>query len=132
MAFELNTLALKDTTELHLTHPVTDEKLYADEDKKLPVVAILYGTSSKQYRNAITALQNRQLNLGKKKVSAEKMREESVEILVQCSEQIKNLTLDGEPVNNPEAFRKLYSDPAYEWLKSQIDSVIGDVAAFLS
>lgn len=127
--FNLDNLALKDTTELTLRHPVTDESL-ADSDGNA-VGIILYGTSSKQYRNAITAMQNRALKRGKKQASAELLREESVKLLVACSEKGVNLAYKGKPVDTPEAFEALYSDPAYSWLKDQVDTALGDVSAFL-
>ena len=130
--FDLNTLSLKDTVELQLRHPVTDESLFADEAKTLPVCITLYGTSSKQYRNAITNLQNRQLNRGKKKVSAEVMRDEGIEILVACSEKATNMVYNGAPVTNAATFRALYSDPTFGWLKDQVDAALGDVGNFLN
>ena len=133
MAFDLSSLATKDSVELHLRHPVTDELLYDDEAKKKPIQIILYGTSSKQYRNAITAMQNRQLKRGKKQATAESMREEGVELLVACSEKAVNLELrKGVPLDNDQAFRELYSDDSFGWLKDQVDSAVGDVSNFLA
>lgn len=129
--FNLDSLALKDTVELQLRHPVSDELLFADEEKTKPVAIVLFGTSSKQYRNAITAMQNRQLRRGKKAVSAELMREESVNLLVACSDKAVNFTYKGNTVADEDAFRALYSDPAYSWLKDQVDSALGDVSNFL-
>ena len=129
--FNLDSLALKDTTELQLRHPVSDELLFADEAGTKPVSIVLFGTSSKQYRNAITAMQNRQLKRGKKQVSAEVLREESVSLLVACSSKALNFTYKDSAVNDDEAFRTLYSDPAYSWLKDQVDSALGDVSNFL-
>jgi hypothetical protein len=130
--FDLNTLALAETTVMNVRHPVTDEFLYADEDKKQPVTVTLYGTSSKTYRQYVLGMQNRSLRRGNKKVSAEVMRDEGIELLVACSEKIDNLTLNGSAVDNPAAFRELYSDPSYDWLKSQIDAELGSAEAFLS
>lgn len=130
--FTLESLTLKDTVELQLRHPVTDELLFADEAKTKPVLVVLYGSSSKQYRNAITAMQNRSLKRGKKVVSAEVMREEGIELLVACSEKTVNLSYKGKPVDNDDAFREIYSDPAYSWLKDQVDTGLGDVANFLT
>lgn len=130
--FSLDSLSLKDTVELQLRHPVSDELLFADKEGKEPVAIVIYGTSSKQYRNAITAMQNRQLRRGKKAVSAEVLREESVSLLVACSEKAVNLTYKGAPVETEDAFRALYSDPAFSWLKDQVDAALGDVSNFLS
>ena len=131
MSFNLNTLAVPETTELHLTHPVTQELLYADDKQEKPVKLVLYGTSSKKYRAAVSALQNRQLKRGKKQATAEEMQSEGVELLVACSDKALNLELDGAAIDTPAAFRKLYSDPAFSWLREQVDTALADVTNFL-
>ena len=129
--FNLDSLALNDTTELQLVHPVTEELLFADKEQTKPVAIVLFGTSSKQYRNAITAMQNRQLRRGKKAASAELLREESVNLLVACSDKALNLTYKEAPLDNENAFRALYSDPKFAWVKDQVDAALGDVSRFL-
>lgn len=134
--FNLDSLSMKDTTSLHLRHPVTDELLFADEDKTLPVTIELFGPASKQYRNAITAMQNRALKRNQSRnknaaVSAEVMREEGIDLLVACSDKAVNLSYQGKAVDNDAAFRALYSDASFGWLKDQVDTVLGDVSAFL-
>lgn len=129
--FNLDTLALKDTVELQLKHPVSDEPLFADAKQEQPVTIILYGTSSKQYRNAVTAMQNRALRRGKKQATVEEMREESIKLLVACTEKAVNLSYKGAPLDNAEAFRELYSDASFSWLKDQVDTALGDVSNFL-
>lgn len=129
--FNLDSLALKDTVSLQLKHPVTDELLFADAEQTEPVSIVLYGTSSKQYRNAITAMQNRALKRGKKAPTAEEVREESVRLLVACSEKAVNLSYKGAPLETPEAFRELYNDASFSWLKDQVDAALGEVSNFL-
>jgi hypothetical protein len=73
----LDSLGLKDATLLQLRHPVTEELLWADKEQTKPVGIDLYGPASKQYRNAITAMQNRALRRGKQKPTAEQLREEA-------------------------------------------------------
>lgn len=131
MTFSLDSLALNDSTELQLVHPVTEEPLWADKDQTQPVAISLHGTSSKQYRNAITAMQNRQLRRGKQKVSAETLKEESVKLLVACSDAGVNFTYKGEPLDTADAFSALYSDPKFSWVKDQVDAALGDVSNFL-
>lgn len=129
MTFSLDSLALKDTTTLQLRNPATDELLFDGED----VVGIeLYGSASKQYRNAITAMQNRALRRGnKQKATAEDLREESVKLLVACSARGVNLEYNGGPLDSADAFRELYSDPKFSWIKDQVDEAVGDVSRFL-
>jgi len=132
--FDINTLALKDTFELQLTHPVSGELLFADEERTKPVTITLYGSSSKQYRNALTAMQNRQIKRSstKKQASAEVMREESTELLVACAATSKELTLNGKPVKAEADFRELFSDTQYSWVRDQVDTALGDTANFLA
>ena len=129
--FNLDTLSLKDTVSLQLRHPVSEELLFADEAKTKPVEIELHGTSSKEYRNAITAMQNRALKRGKKQASAEVMKEEGIELLVACSAKAKNFSYGGKPVGDDEAFRTLYGDAKFSWLKEQVDAGLGDVSNFL-
>jgi hypothetical protein len=129
MSFELESLALKETTEVELLHPVSGEVLIDSEGNKVTIS--LYGTSSKQYRNAITAMQSRALKRGKKQLSVEEMRKEGVELLVACSDKINSLTYKGAPVDNDSAFRELYADPKFSWLREQVDAAVGDVSSFL-
>jgi hypothetical protein len=131
MALDLSTLALSESTEYQLRHPGTDELLFADEEKTQPITAIIYGTSSKQHRNAITALQNKILKRGKAKGTAESMREDGIDILVACTDRFNNLTYNGAAVNTDATLRALYSDPQFGWIKSQIEEAIEDTSAFL-
>lgn len=133
--FDISTLALKADYELHLKHPLTDMKLYADKEEKKPVQILLYGTASKQYRKAVSEMQTRQLrrNAKKEKPSAEVMNEEAVELLVAVSAGTKNFVFEGaEFSGTAEAFRKLYSDPKFSWIRQQVDEAIGDVGNFLT
>lgn len=129
--FNLKSLALKDTAEVQLVHPVTEEPLFADEAQTKPVSIVIYGTSSKQYRNALSAMQNRQLKRGKKPATAEQMRDEGVALLVACSEKAVNFQYNEQPLDNDGAFEALYKDPAYSWIKDQVDASLGSVSNFL-
>lgn len=131
MAFDLSKLAKHDTATVQLRHPATDELLYDGDDTTKPVQIEVYGTSSKQYRTALTAMQNTRLKRGKKVMSAEQIRDESIDLLVTCSIRGINLEYNGAPLEG-ETFRALYSDPAYDWLKDQVDEAIGDTTAFLA
>lgn len=132
MAFDLTGagLALKDTYVLELKNPVTEE-LLVDSDGE-PVTITLYGKSSKQYRAAITAMQNRELRRKAKKetATAEQMQDESTNLLVACSAD-STLEIDGVPVNDKESFKQLYKDSSFSWIRDQVDTALGDDANFL-
>lgn len=132
--FDLSTLALKsEATDVQLRHPVTDDLLWDNpEAQEGPVVISVYGPGSKPHRDAITAMQNKALKRGKKAVlTAEQLKQEGIDLLVACSAGSKNFQYNGQAVESPAQFRSLYADPAFSWLKEQIDSAIGDVSNFL-
>lgn len=133
MAFDLTKaagLALKDTYELQLKNPVSEELLF-DDDKKA-VTITLYGKSSKQYRNAVTAMQNRELRrkLKKDSATAEQIQEESTSLLVACS-ATSTLEIDGVAVNDKDSFKQLYTDVRFSWIRDQVDEALGDQSNFL-
>lgn len=131
MAFNLKTVALKkDTFPLQLAHPVSGEPLVDDEGNK--VVINVFGTASKEYRDAVRAMQTRALKRGKKTASVAEIQEEGVELLVAVSESAQNLELDGQSVGSPASFRNLYSNPEYSWVREQVDAAVGEVANFLA
>lgn len=123
-------LAAKELSNIQLRHPASDELLFDENGKAVEVV--MYGTSSKQYRQAITDMQNRSLKRGKKQQSAEVMRQEGIDLLVACSHEIVNLEMeDGSPINSPTTFKALYSDDSFGWIKDQVDAALGDISNFL-
>lgn len=133
---DINNLALSsDTSFLHLKHPLTDEPLVdgKDEDGKDKKVGIhLYGSASKQYRDAIRAMQNRQIKRGNKKATAAEITEEGVTLLVAVSDTADNLVVDGQKIGSPGSFRDLYENPKFSWLREQVDAAVGDISNFLS
>jgi hypothetical protein len=136
MTFEISSLALSEETTVQLTHPVTDMPLFApvgkgEDPESKPVQVTVKGEASQAYRKAVDAMMKKNAKRGKREATPDEMREQSVEFLTALSVKIDNMTLDGEPVDTPDAFRKLYSDPRYDWLKTQINTAIGDTASFL-
>ena len=136
MTFELNSLALSDETTVQLVHPVTEMPLYApvkkgEDSESKPVQVSVKGSASQAYRKAVDAMMKRAAKRGKREATPEEVREQSVDFLVALSVKIDNMTLDGEPVDNAEAFRKLYSDPRYDWVKDQVNTALNSVESFL-
>lgn len=137
MTFDISTLALSDEATVQLRHPVSDAPLFAPVEKgedpeSKPVQVTVKGSASAAYRKAVDAMMKKAAKRGKRDATPEEIREQSVDFLTALSVRIDNLTLDGEPVDNADAFRKLYSDARYEWCRSQINEAIGDTSAFLS
>lgn len=131
MSFNISKLAVTDTTTLQLVNPATEVKLYADEAETLPLEIVMYGKSSKQYRAALSALSRKGLARKGKPQTFETNVEDNVEILVAISKKANNFDLNGAPIDNPEAFRELYSDNSLFWIKDQVQAELENVEAFL-
>lgn len=134
MAFNLNKApTFKDTYVLQLKDAITGEPLFEDDKQQVPVTITLFGKSSMRYRNAVNAMQNRELRRRAKKDSAtaEQMQKESTDLLVACS-ATSTLELDGELVDNKAAFEKLYSNTELSWIRDQVDAALGDDSNFLA
>lgn len=130
MAFNLNKLAAKETFTLELEDEATGVK-FADE-KGDPLTISVYGPGSAAVRNATLALQNRQLKRGKKQMTAELLREESIELMAAgiagCS---ANLEYNGKNPKTKEDWVELLSDPELYWIKDQVAAAQNDSANFL-
>ena len=134
MTFDINSLAIAETSFLQLKHPATDEPLFADAEQTQPVGIKLYSTGSKQYRAAITAMQNRALkrNADKRnKPTAADMRAEGIDLLASVCIEAENFSYNGMTLDNKEAFRTLFEDDSMSWCKEQVDSFLADVSNFI-
>lgn len=136
MSFELNILALEDQASLHLLHPSTEMPLYAKDkkgadDEAKPVEIVLKSSASQAYAKAVDAMMKKSAKRGNRAATPQESREQNVDFLVALSVEANNLTLDGEPVNNPDVFRKLYSDSRYDWIKTQINEFLAGNQNFL-
>lgn len=129
--FNIASLSLKDSGVIHLRHPVTDEQLYVDEAKTKPIEIVVYSSASKQYRDYITAMQNRHLKRDKKKITAEVMQEENIELITTCSIKANNFKYNSLELTTPDAFRTMYRDASLSWVKDQVEAFLGDTASFL-
>jgi hypothetical protein len=132
MAFKLDTLAAAPTAFVQLTHPVTGVELFEDDACTKPVGINVFGAGSVQYRNALNAM-HRKATLNKKskkEQTLDEIRAEGVDLLVACSESAVGLEYKGKPLDK-EGFREIYSDPAYSWLREQVDTALGSQELFI-
>lgn len=130
-SFDLAALAIQESTVVHLTHPATDEKLYFDAERTQPVTITVASTSSRAYRQAVNAVNNRTLKRGTKKPSAATQKEEGIELLTACCISSENLVLNGSPIKTEADFRALLSNDKFSWIKGQIDEALGNVELFI-
>lgn len=127
--FSIDTLALSETTDMLLKHPVTGEVLGEDEGK--PVTFTLYGSASREYRKAVDTLVKAANKRGKKEATPAEKRQESVDFLVSLTVKAENILYNGAPLDNPTALADFYADEKFNWVREQINEAIGSVESFL-
>jgi hypothetical protein len=132
MTFDLSSLALEEQASFQLNHPGTGLPLFADAEETLPVEIVLKGKASPSYQRAVNAMMKRDAQRGGKKPSPEQARQENVEFLTTISVEITNMDFAGKKVDTPDAFRTVYSDDRFVWIREQIGELIGSgFGAFL-
>lgn len=130
--FDLNSLAIQDTTVMNVKSPKTGEPITVNNDGVTFVTITMASTGSRAYRQAVSAMQNRQLKRGKKQPTAEDQRKEGIDLLVACCITSENLGYNGVPVKTESDFRAILSDDKFHWLKTQVDECLGDVENFIN
>ena len=136
MSFELNALAFTEETVLHLEHPATLAPLFAKDkkgadDESKPVQIVLKGSASPVYARAVDLMLKQKAKIKNREMTFKESRDQNIEFLVSLSVVANNLTLDGEVLDNPDAFRKLYSNSSYDWIKEQVNAKLQSAEAFL-
>lgn len=136
MSFELNSLAFSEETVLHLEHPATGAPLFAKDkkgadDESKPVQIVLKGSASPAYARAVDVMMKQKSKIKNREMTLKEARDQNIEFLTALSVTAHNLTLDGEALDNPEAFRKLYSNSSYDWIKEQVNATLQSAEAFL-
>ena len=122
---DLSSLALEQTAEMILKHPVTG----VDTD----AVIVLYGKDSKQYRDAF-ALQAKKAAAMKASDSdyQEKLSELGLDIFIKCTKDWRNVGLDGQELEcTPENVAMLYKDERWVWIHNQISAFMEKRANFM-
>lgn len=130
MAFNFNKLATKDVSTVEILDPMTELPLVDEKGSKVTVD--LHGPGSMQYRNAVNALQARALKRGRKQMTPEQLRAESIELLSSAiAGSSGNLEYNGEIVKTKEQWVEFLSDANLEWLRNQIAEAQGELENFL-
>jgi hypothetical protein len=134
--FDVKSLAIKESTVLHLKNPFDDTPLFVNDKGELdpkgknPVTVTVASTGSREYRLAVNAMINRSIKRGNKKLNAEEQKAEGIELLVACCLDSENLSYDGEPVKTDSQFRAMLSDDSIGFIKAQIDEALGTIELF--
>ena len=107
---------------MNLEHPVTGEPL----DVKIK----LAGVDSDYYKKELRKQQNKKFKKGFRKLSAEELEADTIELLVACTLDWEGVELEGQALEcNPENVRKIYK--RFPWIREQVDNFINDRANFL-
>ncbi len=128
--FDLNTLELSDQAfDLRLTHPSNGLPLGTDAE---PVVISIYGTASDVYRDAVSALQLKQIKRGKKQATPAETKADTVALIVACTAGCKNLKVDGKVPSSAADFTSMYNNLKFSWVLEQVAGGLTDPANFLA
>ena len=124
---DLNELKLKDTAVVEILHPVTGEPL--------GIRITIHSSDSDVARNMIRAQATTRLHhLRSKKrsiLTQEEVEAEGTEYLVKCTVGWEGVEENGTPLSaTPENLRRVYSTPAYRWLRQQVDEAIAERGLF--
>ena len=107
---------------MNLEHPVTGEPL----DVRIK----LAGIDSDYYKKELRKQQNKKFKKGFRKLSAEELEADTIELLVACTLDWEGVELEGQALEcNPENVRKIYK--RFPWIREQVDNFINDRANFL-
>lgn len=122
---------VKDTTEVELRNPLTDEPLVNDDGSAMTIT--VHGPYSKTYKRVSHEQQNRRLNKaargGRVNLNAAEFEAGTLELLLKCIEKW-NITVDGQRPGYDESFaRQLFEK--LPWIREQIEVVFTDSKAFL-
>lgn len=119
-----------DAMECEIRHPQTAEVLKNAEGE--PFVIHVYGHDSEQYKKHARKLLDLRLKGKKKDLGANEIEAEAIELLISLTVGWSGIVFDKKPlVFSTAAARDLYGNPAYAWLKEQVEAFVQDRSNFL-
>lgn len=130
MSFDLNKLALQDTTVVHLQGP-EGVGLYADEAQTQPLEVEVYGRSSSKMRNYLITAEKKKAKRGKRQPTPEEAQEDNAEFFAAITKSVRNFDLGKGPLTTQEQFKEMYMNPALYWLTDEVSSTLGSSELFI-
>lgn len=124
----------EEPVKMELNHPQTGEVLHDAELGDFYIM--LHGSDSRHYRGLINAQSNNRLLKAQRSGRAQTQTAEQIEaqattLLAGCTVGW-NLRMDGKALEfSTEKAKELYSNPAYAWIREQVDSFIHQRQNFL-
>lgn len=132
---DLSSIQLPDTATVHLSHPQTGKKLYADDTTSRPMEIVVYGPGSNaavEHRRKVT--REAQQMIAKKGMKGAAMidaEEAELERLCALTAEVRNLVYRGEVITR-ENVRKLYADQSAFWVRDQVKERLASLDDFLA
>lgn len=121
-------IAFNETSEVQLHHPISGEPLFADEAKKKPLVAVVYGAHSQYYTGKFEeAVKKRNSQKEDERLST---KEAALDLLVSAVKEFKNceeLDVGNGPVDQTDIRGML----SIFWVKRDVERGINDLNNFL-
>lgn len=128
---DIRKFAVEQTGRLHL-RDASEELMYADAAKQLPMAVILSGPGSKQYSRAQAAQHNRMIDKlkrkGKTSSTAEQNVAETAEFLADCTIAFENVEYEG--TEGRDLAIAVYSDTEIGFIADQVAKHLGDWSNF--
>ena len=124
---DLNTLRQNDSSVVDILHPKTGVPTgisitLASQDSEEIQAAIL-ADANKRIKTAATA--------GRMVATAEERQASGLELLVKATLAWEGVEMKGAPLDcTQDNVRTLYADPAFAWLRKQVDAAFGDSSRF--
>jgi len=129
---DIRKLAVEPTKKLHL-RDASDQLIYADEEKTLPVSVNLFGPGSKQYVRAKAAQSNRLMEKLKRKgkldQTAEQNASETAEFLSACVESWENIEY-GTVTETESLSMAIFSDESIGFIADQVSKELNEWSNF--
>lgn len=129
-------------TGLCLLNDANDEPMYADgpdgnPDKTRRMAIRMYGPGSKEYIEAQSISNNRQLDRlrkkGKTDMTAEQKLKEIVTLVTACTHSFENIDYedaDGNPLRGTALYKAVYADPELGFVIEQANKFINEWSNF--
>lgn len=127
MALNLLKSGVLETARVHLTDAL-GEKLY-DEAGNAAEIEI-FGKSSKQYKQALSTLNRKNIERKGKPQPYNTNVEDSIEVLVAVTKAAYNFDMGDGPLDTPAKFKALYSEPTLFFIKETVQEALEDNANF--
>lgn len=125
-------LSVGASARMIIVHPVTQQPLRNRATGEAAYVDIMSADSEAGRRHQRATL-NKRLSARARKISAEEIEAENVELLVALMRDWRLVTLAGDAIDVPFAendAREMLLDPNLGWLRTQIDAFAGDLGNF--